>query len=186
MDYVQEELLRQRAVLAALLGGGPERDQREQEERTLPEQEPGPETVRAGGNPWEAIPVERAGRRDSAPKGRGPGTAEPAAGERRRAAGLAEETAEPAGAARRAWAETARGGDREAPAAGETQRRGSGETADWDPLEAAGAEDLAAAGAVWRRDVRSGGGGGVLAEARALSRAVERDARRYDGGFFIY
>ena len=53
-------------------------------------------------------------------------------------------------------------------------------------MEAAGAEDLAAAGAVWRRDVRSGGGGGVLAEARALSRAVERDARRYDGGFFIY
>ena len=33
---------------------------------------------------------------------------------------------------------------------------------------------------------RTGGVGGTQTDARALSRAVQRDARRYDGGFSIY
>lgn len=179
MDYIREELLRQQRVLAALMTG------EDRAEKRAPEKEPAPD--RADETAWE----ETAGRL-------GPADGADTAGR------LGKETSPAwAGYAETGLGEGAKGGAAEktaAPERWETVRARERWLGDGGSLkaksEAAGAAWQAAAGSVGESgDSWPSGGGalwaalpasGGLADARTLSRAFQRDARRYDGGFSLY
>jgi len=238
MDYLEWELERQRAALAALLGGGTEDGEtvlREKKRRSPAEPDAARERAAGSAGRYAEGPGgvrepedKHPERREEARKAEGTGTAgtpvsaweEPLrvgggspeerdgmgapafAGERGRVrpdggTGVRPDLAEDSKAyrARRgAGAEAPAGDDREErSAAGGVRRtaslRGGGGGAagalDRDGLPLfRGAEETGGTGP-W------GGGRGTAAHqaedsARALSRAIQRDARRYDGGFYIY
>lgn len=200
MDYIQEELRRQQEALAAvLLGGGARRTSADRQEtgrlpaNGLPTDHPAAEQTAAG-----AAPAPAGARRPrfaaeggiageygiyaeaSAPAalvGGLPGAGAVSPGEETTA--LTVESGGASSAAR--WKR-----DREVLSPAETEALGDG----W---AAAGSGTLparrsrgtpAAERTVTEYVFPSGGGGAVTAEA--LSRAFQRDARRYDGGFTPY
>ena len=127
MDYVREELLRQRRVLEALLSG------------TVPEQEK-----------EENTDVERSA---SAPQ---------TEWERTAAGTVPEKNTERRGSHRMSRAEVEREG----------RMGGMAEGAEWFRVQNLPNGAVSA--------------GTEQADVRVVSRAVQRDARRYDGGFSIY
>lgn len=159
MDYVQEELLRQERILATLLYGG-------QVPKAIPaDQVSAPPPTEAD----RASPAERLGTQGAS--GGWSGTAPPTD----RAAGAEEGETLPAAG------QTTTG-----PAAVHRQssaRRGQ-----------RGRAALPQGGAVQAVSPRpdrelfraSDQTGRAVADVRAVSRAIQRDARRYDGGFTIY
>lgn len=186
MDYVRQELLHQGAVLAALLGGGKEDGRQERAERRDAEEADaggGPELWRAA---TETFPAGRTVERRSDALAAG-GTAA-GAGERRPSpASAAEETAG-AGRRRRAPAgedRTGDGGRLAAPAAVKGRFGGPAGVSETEFPEFAWTGGAVPGGVRWWMGT-GGGRSAAAAEARAVSRAVERDARRYDGGFSIY
>ena len=151
MDYIREELLRQRTALSALLLGGEEREEQETVRTPAADRE-FPATAAGRGPEWvrteETLPVE--------------GAVSAAGG----------------GALRRHLA----------------QRSRALRAAILGTAEAAGAAVPVDGGGSWTVD---GGENGENAEtvgrgpevgglSGALSRAFQRDARRYDGGFSLY
>ena len=193
MEYIREVLERQEAALRRLLLGrregetGAERTAetarragRENTGREAAGRIPAAqETLRQA---LERRSAERRAEMAGGPGLAGPGTAPvPPAGQEtgerlpiRREAGPAAETA----ARGAGWAAIRRG-------AGAETRRG-GRRDDKAPVRReAGTEAAAAGEAVSVREFREGSpsGGG---EAKALSRAFQRDARRYDGAFRLY
>lgn len=178
MDYIQEELLRQQRALAALMTG-----------RDRPEPE-WPESAIA---PPPAAEDEReapAGRPDPAGAGtvlRGPGKETPAWAVR-----AASVLGEGSGVGPEAG--TAAAEMRRMAAARGLRRRNGGLLEKKDGgREIRAAESGGAAGHAdgwpsrgnlpWETAAPAGEG---TADARALSRAIQRDARRYDGGFSLY
>lgn len=128
MDYVKEELLRQKRALEGLMGGrGSEREAAEQEESVQPD----------GGWELSVEPVRRVRKHSF----------------------------------ERNW----RHGGKSADVDSEALAAGIAEGKD---LAEAPAARAAARGFGFERQ--------SAAEVRALSRAVQRDARRYDGGFSMY
>lgn len=193
MEYIREVLERQEAALRRLLLGrregetGAERTAetarragRENTGREAAGRIPAAqETLRQA---LERRSAERRAEMAGGPGLAGPGTAPvPPAGQEtgerppiRRETGPAAETA----ARGAGWAAIRRG-------AGAETRRG-GRRDDKAPVRReAGTEAAAAGEAVSVREFREGSpsGGG---EAKALSRAFQRDARRYDGAFRLY
>lgn len=168
MDYIYQELLRQRAALARLLlGGGKERE----------------ELRRSAGVAERPVRLEESGAWENArygllqavwPAGGGAAFTEDLTG-----GGTFGVSLENGG-------EAALGTDRvpagEEPAARKTERRsGEGTAASarrW-PLSDAGSEQTERA--LWLRLET-----GERSDEKALSRMVQRDARRYDGGFSLY
>lgn len=184
MEYIREMLLRQRTALARLMLGG------------------------AAEETSETVSAPAADRREAAvPAERGTGCSEMAAGGRevRRSAaadageGSAADTAAPAGETlRQALARKSAARERavrSSPAgAGETvlppasYRRSAGEesgSAGRTGVTWIGGDgETEPAGAL--PEFQRPGGTGSGAGAKALSRAFQRDARRYDGGFQLY
>lgn len=164
MEYILEELLRQRKVLAALMNGGERPGEREEAERYDAAEDTavsGEETARMSS--MTADEGRLAAKKQSAPIG----------DRDRRGMELpdvpyTESTGTrtiPGGGASRRMGRTA--GD------GLETRRDMG----WPGGADAAGEIRLSAALLWN--------GGPVAEtdARALSRTVQRDARRYDGGF---
>lgn len=180
MDYIREELLRQQRALAALMTGGEglEEDAARREEPVLGGETGGAEagedapftwnergtlfaarghdTAASGGGAGDIWAAETAADADG--KANMPGEKEESKGFVSRPAGRGRRTAESGGNAGEPWS-TAGG-------------RAVGN------IGIASAE----AGLLWAEDPPAGG----TADARALSRAFQRDARRYDGGFSLY
>lgn len=176
MDYIREELLRQRAALAALLLGGAGReDAREDGPGTAGEVPPAPTPARGRGG-------ERG--RETTAAGTGPDS------------WAGTETVSPAD-----WERAAEraGGGREAVGFGGTPGDGSGPDGAaawvWGP----GLAGTGAPGRGWTLAADGAGPAVVTAVTElalpqpeaapgpeALSRAFQQDARRYDGGFFLY
>ena len=177
MDYIREELLRQRAALAALLLGGARREEtREAGPEAAGEGLPAPAPARGQG-------LDRG--RETTAAGAGP---DPWAGTETVSPADWEPPAQWAGGGREAVGFDGLPGDGGGPdGAAEAWVRGPG---------------LAGTGAPGRGWTLTAGDGGVAAvtavtelalprpEAalgpEALSRAFQQDARRYDGGFFLY
>ena len=182
MEYIREMLLRQRTALARLMLGG------------------------AAEEPSETASAPAADRQEAAaPAARGTGRLEVTSGgrEARRKSSAA------AGADRQAVPASAGETLRPALARKRAERQ---YTAAFGPAGAGETADSAGRGNPMREDGRlSGGGGaaipggdeaeetlyllpgrwnsgaaGMMESARALSRTVQRDARRYDGGFPLY
>ena len=182
MEYIREMLLRQRTALARLMLGG------------------------AAEEPSETASAPAADRQEAAaPAERGTGRLEVTSGgrEARRKSSAA------AGADRQAVPASAGETLRPALARKRAERQ---YTAAFGPAGAGETADSAGRGNPMREDGRlSGGGGaaipggdeaeetlyllpgrwnsgaaGMMESARALSRTVQRDARRYDGGFPLY
>lgn len=182
MEYIREMLLRQRTALARLMLGG------------------------AAEEPSETASAPAADRQEAAaPAARGTGRLEVTSGgrEARRKSFAA------AGADRQAVPASAGETLRPALARKRAERQ---YTAAFGPAGAGETADSAGRGNPMREDGRlSGGGGaaipggdeaeetlyllpgrwnsgaaGMMESARALSRTVQRDARRYDGGFPLY
>ena len=164
MDYVREELLRQQAVLAALMGGGRESETAEQAGQR-----------RAAGGAEERLAGDLSGEwMDSALEG---GETNPGEmGPRVRLAGSGATRPD----ALRTGRPSAPGfygvGGRERPAAWQ-------ETMGPVLRMRAGLSEVFAGGGLGSPD-RSAVQGS--ADVQAVSRAIQRDARRYDGGFTIY
>lgn len=159
MNYVQEELLRQERALTALLSG----------QRAARQEEAPPEQA-------EADPGSTAAREADAPL-----RAAARAGTQR-AGDQAASRADPAEADG-----TPEGGTAGGSPGRETAARRSGDRAGRGTPAAAWSSGIPQPGVPgWRETASSGlpGAGGVPAEA--LSRAIQRDARRYDGGFTLY
>ena len=170
MDYIRQELLRQRAALARLLlGSGKEREE---------------QRVSAGGAERPAARLEESGAWENArygllqaawPAGGGAVFTEELTGGGAFGASLGNGGAAAFG--------TDRGSAGEEPAARKTERRsGEGTAASarrWPLSDADGGEQTERA--LWRRLET-----GERSEEKALSRMVQRDARRYDGGFSLY
>lgn len=186
MDYIREELLRQRRVLAALLAGGEDRRERTETgqgvdmigEGTAPETEGGGVYV-----PWNG----QGSTYSTAPEYEA--DALPWNTKRRRAAGTAAEAAGSAAQAAEDAAKEMRGGLWQYSAgAGTPQRYGRASP----PRSAAGGGSAFGGGdvseaetaVVW--ETAGFSAGGAPPEARELSRVFQRDARRYDGGFSLY
>lgn len=178
MDYIREELLRQQRALAALMAGG----------ETL-------ETEAALGAASDVNSVETGTGAAAAWSGRGRG-ASPAAPEYT-ANGPGGETGR-APVADTAAEETA--GPERSEEAGVSGRRRAGSGGLWagggqtglPPQDAWGGGTAGAPGAftaeaaaLWEA-AGVPAGGGAASSARELSLAVQRDARRYDGGFSLY
>lgn len=157
MDYIREELLRQRQALAALLLGGAEESDREREQAAE-----GP------------VPAERAVPALLKKDGRDLGDRAPS---RRETAG--EVPAETAEVSERDGGGPAGLRGRPRFSAGRSGMAGTGPApagSGWEgPLESGGLPTV-----LWAEGERSAPG------ARELSRAFQRDARRYDGGFAPY
>ena len=216
VDYAGWELERQRAALAALLLGGETEERRENravrkaetarlssaggqgqrtpEETDRTEEPAGTLLTPAGVSEMTTRPAgvwTAGGRRFLWPetgslRGSGGTGALPEEGPRAAGTGLAEETAEGTGAAEEI--KTAESGAEEGQAAplrteafdGMPGAGGGG----WTP--AAGLRSSAGSwlgAGLWPA---SGGGEEGREAAKALSLAVQRDARRYDGGFALY
>ena len=159
MNYVQEELLRQERVLTVLLSG----------QRTARREEAPPEQA-------EADPGSTAARETDAPL-----RAAARAGTQR-AGDQAASRADPAEADG-----TPEGGTAGGSPGRETLARRTGGRAGRGTPAAAWGSGIPQPGVPGRRGTASGGfpeAGGVSAEA--LSQAIQRDARRYDGGFTLY
>lgn len=180
MDYIREELLRQQRALAALMTGGEglEEDAARREapvlggetggaeagedapfpwnERGTPFAARGHDTTASGGETEDAWAAEAAADADG--KANMPGEKEELKSLVSRPAGRGMRTAEGGGSAGALWS-----------AAGGRAVGDIGITS-------------AEAGLLWAEDPPAGG----AADARALSRAFQRDARRYDGGFSLY
>ena len=170
MDYIYQELLRQRAALARLLlGGGKEREE---------------QRVSAGAAERPADRLEESGAWENARYGLLQ-AAWPAGG----GAVFTEELTGGGafGASLEDGGEAAFGTDRvpagEEPAAQQGGRRSGERTAAsarrWPLSDADGGERTERA--LWLRLET-----GERSEEKALSRMVQRDARRYDGGFSLY
>lgn len=189
MDYVRQELLRQGAVLAALLGGG------EEIRQESPEQRAGEQAEAGGGlelrrTAAETFPAGRAVGWNTAALAAGGAAGQAGAGERRPSPASAEEAEETGGAGRRRRApagedRTGDGGRLAAPAAVKGRLGGPAGVSETEFPEFAGTDGAVFGGVRWWMGT-GGGRSAAAAEARAVSRAVERDARRYDGGFSIY
>lgn len=138
MNYIQEELLRQRKALAALMSGAPAQEAEEQERSGLERAE-----LKTG----ETAAADRA-----------------AAGDRGRAgeAGAEELSASGKAAGRQV-------GDLRS---GASQRSGG-----WTALQRTGP---------WQTGSGAAAADRTETDLRAVSRGVQRDARRYDGGFSTY
>ena len=183
MEYIREMLLRQRTALARLMLGAGGRDTAEASsapahagETDLPESGAGRRTAASGGREN----ARRAGGQQAVTAAAAMG-GPPSAGETLRRA-LARKSA-----ARRAAAPFGLTGVGGIVRSGRS-RRGTGSDAA-DRSSGAGAAgpageeaESAVLTAEFRRPVEAGAG----ESARALSRAVQRDARRYDGGFRLY
>lgn len=200
MNYIEELLRRQAAVFAALLRGGEETDlTRERADGPAGvDGRSGEREVSAGTGmaEWNRRLAERSVRAygETALEAGMPQTAETTETQamlRRRAADGAarrEPTAETLeGVLTGAEADEADGWERSGGGPGTLAGVGRTRRRDGNaPVRAGtapgdgGAED--AAGAGWERSVRAAGN----ASAEALSRAFERDARRYDGGYPLY
>ena len=177
MDYIRQELLRQRAALARLLLG--KNAEESADGRTGASQAAGAGREEAGSWSGEAAPeavwggLSRAlraagGKRlaDSAAEGGAPsGIGSPQDGYETVAAGWDEE--ENAGETLKSGRRAA--GDERAPAAAGKRRPTVGN----------------AGGAAWLETLAEEETGERSGE-RALSRLIQRDARRYDGGFSLY
>lgn len=129
MDYVREELLRQKRALEALLGGGAEEEHEEQREAQA---EPLPESRETAVDRLRSVP--------------------------------AGETADRVPPVRRGAVRS----DRSA----RTQSVRPAEESVW--------------GSAGFGAFAGGAGERVRTDARLLSRTIQRDARRYDGGFTVY
>lgn len=159
MDYVQEELLRQERILATLLYGG-------QVPKAIPaDQVSAPPPTEAD----RASPAERLGTQGAS--GGWSGTAPPTdraagaeEGETLPAAG--QTTAGPAAVHRQSSARRGQRGRAALPQGGAVQA-----VSPRPDRELFRASDQT---------------GRAAADVRAVSRAIQRDARRYDGGFTIY
>lgn len=184
MDYIREELLRQQKLLAALMTGG----------EALAENAVGKAT------PAPAMGTGRAETEADKASARSGRRAAPAA--RRYGADGLDEKAESARAAgagmdadEKGSRADGRGEQREPGGIGsrrtERGRRtaGSGGSAGtlWSAAvgSAGGDADIPISGAIAQWEPAGFAAGGA-ADARALSRAFQRDARRYDGGFSLY
>jgi hypothetical protein len=192
LDYIQEELTRQRQALAALMLGGSQ-ETRETSNRASTSESAGIEETLAAilaaaatgdltdgtalldGGAIATLAAQRVQEKLA-------GSAEPsetaalqssAETMTDRAAATEERTA--AAAMRNTAAER-----RETIRAGAVSRRQTGTAAPRANVQTAGNEDVAA---VW---AAAGGGSRSGTDVREVSRAVQRDARRYDGGFSIY
>jgi hypothetical protein len=183
LDYIQEELARQRRALAALMSGGSEETRETSNHASASERAGAGETLAAilaaavTGNLTDGTALLDGGA-----------LAELAA---QRVREKLAESAEPSGTASlQPLAETRESGAaasvqdtaaerRETVRAGAVSRRQTGTAELRTNVQTAG-DDVAA---VW---VAAGGGTGNGTDVRAVSRAVQRDARRYDGGFSIY
>ena len=183
MEYIREMLLRQRAALGRLmLGGG------STEEPEAAATSPAPERKSpAAPDPWET------GRAAAGTGGREARRKSFAAtgADRQAVPASAGETLRPALARKRA--------ERQYTAA--FGPAGAGETADsagrWNPMREdgrlSGGGGTAAPGGDEAEETLyllpgrwNSGAAGMMESARALSRTVQRDARRYDGGFPLY
>lgn len=189
MDYIQEELLRQRAAWAAmLLGSGAERETAET-------------AASQGETAWDGEARDAAaqaaafaawGRRDEK-RGMEPvrrGARTPAMRSAERAAAMAESLPETQ-LLRQPGAEDGAASGRNgslsaelAPMAGLLRAKARAENS-WSgaehrpPAAAGGSAERSVTEVFWAEADRGG-------EPRALSRAFQRDARRYDGGFSLY
>lgn len=183
MDYIREELLRQRRVLAALLTGRETPEEAEDVqtaafgvERAEPEADPGGATGRERGDSPAAV-----GRAANA-LGEAPGSVRAAEADGERSGGTGgPETAEAAGPPEGRPAGTA------ATRAGRRGRAGGPGVTLWSAAGDGGAVGdggvpISRGAGPWTADVSERG----AADARALSLVFQRDARRYDGGFSLY
>lgn len=165
MDYIREELLRQQRALAALMAGG--------ETLETESAQGAPSDVNSAENGADAAAVwsGRGKRASPAPLGSAADGLGRAAGRDPAADAAAEETAGSEGPEK----------------AGASGRRRAGSGGLWTgggTAGAPGAFDVAAA-ALWEA-AGVPADGGAASSARELSLAVQRDARRYDGGFSLY
>lgn len=200
MDYIQEELRRQREALAAvLLGGGAQRTSADRQETSrlpadsLPTDHPAAEQTAAEPVPGFAIArrprfaaeggiageygIYAGASAPTAPGGGLPGAGAVSPGEE--AAALTAESGGASSAAR--WKR-----DREALSPAETEALGDMRAAaDSGTLPARWSQGTPAAERTVTELVYPAGGGDAVT-AEALSRAFQRDARRYDGGFTPY
>ena len=154
MDYLRELRRRQQAVLNRLLTGSPSKEETTAEEKVL----------RCAAEGTERMLV-----------GREKGVSRPTA-EQGKLIGWSESGEELLSAKRKAWNEVKGDG-----------RPLAGLTAQAEEFQHARRAD-----ALWRSETFSAGtlpgllmaeGSGAAMEAEDISRAVQRDARRYDGGF---
>lgn len=170
MEYILEELLRQRKALAILMNGGPAEKQDDGGNESTDRRSSG--DVAPAETVWDAF-TETAGeengyRTSTRRNGGGMGAG------RNVWDALTEDAAAESGAASAGKTAAGRAGRR-------LGRSASGEQA-----FAGGSGLSGGAGAVEAVSVRTvtrWDGGTAETDARALSRAVQRDARRYDGGF---
>lgn len=168
MNYIREELLRQREILAALMSGG-DREQQEDDQQIADLMEDEREGLRGG---------ERAELRRTRP------------GQKDRAGTQSTDEAwalETTGF-ERAWREHAW-----AAAEGETDPDGLRAMAEaWTASEEARVpveEERSVASqpaAIMGRTLFAGEGTATPLNVRSVSRGIQRDARRYDGGFSMY
>jgi len=166
VDYIRQELLRQRFALAALLGG----------EGPRPGQETEPVESRAR-NTETLMPLERFSAAEMEAAGR-------------------DVVVEPAEDRNRADMTTERSSGSAAGRFRPLIRNGGDGSPGGDTAGAALTEGVTGAADAWNGASfaeggfqRSGGwgvGGGISLDVGEVSRAVQRDARRYDGGFFMF
>jgi hypothetical protein len=178
LDYIQEELLRQRRVLAALMTGGDEDTREAANAAGTAEPTSGRESLTAVleavmAGTWEDGTVDggtvaevaaQSVREKLARTAELPGTA---------VSQSPAETRESSGAS------AARNTAVEQRETIPVSRRQGGAAPLWADAQMTGGGDAAA---VW---AAAGGGTQRGADVREMSRAVQRDARRYDGGFSI-
>lgn len=194
MDYIQEELRRQREALAGLLlGGAPRRDRDgggndgvPAASLKVPGGRSGAVTAGAGADPE---PERTADRTAGAPAALSAGSGG------RTGPGVPGTFPLPAGRPR-AEKELSRGGGQAAPAVYGLREYGgpaggASSALASDGLTALGPLEIqrSAGDAVSERTVTEfvpAERGGYRVEAESLSRAIQRDARRYDGGFSLY
>ena len=158
MDYLQEVMRRQQAALARLLTGGRVR------EKTGAEDESRPTGMRSGTEAGRTDPVRPAGGMEASGEGFGGWTEEEAAYQRRRGVRtVPDETAMP-----------------------ETGPEFSEQEAVFRQTRQA--DSLWRGGTAWAGELPGIllAGRETAVEAEDISRAVQRDARRYDGGFTMY
>ena len=157
MDYLRELRRRQQAALNRLLTGGPSEEETAAEEEVL---------------------RRAAERAEKAPAGREKGISRPTA-EQGKLIGQAESGEALSSAKRKAWNK-----------AEADDRLQDGLTAQAEEFQHARRAD-----ALWRSETFSAGtlpgllmaeGSGAATEVEDISRAVQRDARRYDGGFTMF
>ena len=176
MDYIREELLRQRAALSRLLLGRTEVEEREEQNESVWADENRDDSVLLAGAEAFFASRKLADRERLNPQGERTGSTE--TGYRDASDGFWEEAAGEVPAF--AWSRTADGH--------RALRRGRAErvftTRDGTVVRGTEAGSLSGAErtvleTVWADEEKG-------TDARELSRIFQRDARRYDGGFTLY